>query len=406
MKLQPIILSILRHVSRLLPRTLRSYLRRSPLRASLTKPIDLLDFRPRRNFSGRHVIVVGLLSSATGVGKAAILVARTLERQGIKTSLLDITPELGISPSRTSDKFLPLAAYREINASDIVVVLNPSWYQPLQLFDKKWLLERCIIAHWIWEIEAAPEFWRDAAISYDEIWTPTEFVEQSVRELLPNFPGLIRTVPYTIDFQLLNTPRSHDRLNVRVQLGIDPAAFVIGYSFACGSNYQRKNPQAAIDQFKAAFSNGELVVLILRCRDLNHHKRESIELRNKIANDPRILLFDDKISISIEGFYAAIDLYLSPSRAEGFGLNLVEASQMGIPVITSGWRLAPEIASLPHIYTVDYDLVPIADPQGTYSSIKGGRWSEPHLATVVSMLRLLEGEHRKQRPLPQHIIQT
>ena len=50
--------------------------------------------------------------------------------------------------------------------------------------------------------------------------------------------------------------------------------------------------------------------------------------------------------LPINDFYAAIDIYLSTSRAEGYGLNLVEAAQAGIPVVTTGWRLAPEIAAL------------------------------------------------------------
>jgi glycosyltransferase involved in cell wall biosynthesis len=106
-------------------------------------------------------------------------------------------------------------------------------------------------------------------------------------------------------------------------------------------------------------------------------------------------LFDDTTFITIEEFYAVIDLYLSPSRVEGFGLNLVEASQMRIPVITSGWRLAPQIADLPHIHTVDYDLVPIVDPQGQYIHGAGKRWSEPRLESVVAKLRLLQREHHR-----------
>lgn len=394
MKFHAFAFSILRYASRLLPGRVRSYLRRRPPRASLRKPIDLSEIRPRKSFSGQNVLVVGLLSSPTGMGKAATLVARTLEHQSIKTTLLDISGELGINPLNGDESGLSLKNYCNNDVSDIVVVLNPSWHQPLQLFDREWLTERCIIAHWIWETETVPKFWKAAALSYDEIWAPTEFVERSLRDLLTGFSGTIRTVPYAIDFQLINTPLLEHRLSARMRLGIDPEAFVIGYSFACGSNYQRKNPEAAIEQFKVAFTKHERVILILRCRDLNHHKRESIGLRNKIGNDPRILLFDDKTSISIEDFYALIDLYLSPSRAEGFGLNLVEASQIGIPVISSGWRLAPEIASLPNVHTVEYDLIPIVDPQGHYSSLANGRWSEPRHEIVVSMLRMLQ-QHSK-----------
>jgi len=357
--------------------------------------LDLQKYRPRIKYRGQHVVVAGLFASASGIGKAAELVARTLERQGAFVTRVDITAEMGLAPSFESEVKAQPADCTAIDATDVVVVLNPTFLRALKFFDQGWLLGRCIIAHWIWEIETIPDFWKGDAVSYDEIWAPTEFVEQSIRELLPNFDGAIRTVPYAIDFQLIDTPKPRERADVRNRLMIDPSSFVIGYSFACGSNYQRKNPEAAIDQFRTTFpDNDRTTILILRCRDLNHHKAESVELRKKIAGDKRILLFDDKTSISIRDFYAAIDVYLSPSRVEGFGLNLVEASQMGIPVITSGWRLPSQIASLPYIHSVDYDLIPIVDPQGQYSGVKGGRWSEPRLATVVSKLRLLRGEHR------------
>ena len=79
----------------------------------------------------------------------------------------------------------------------------------------------------------------------------------------------------------------------------------------------------------------------------------------------------------ISDFYAAIDLYASPSRCEGYGLNLVEAAQWDIPVITSGWRLPEEIKALKTVVLIPYGLVHIDDPQGHYRNIKNARWSEP-----------------------------
>jgi glycosyltransferase involved in cell wall biosynthesis len=326
----------------------------------------------------------------TGLGKAADLLARTLQHRGAIVTRVDITAALGLPVSDSAETMLTPNECSDIDATDIVFVLNPTFIDVLHQFNKDWLLRRCIIAHWIWETEKMPTYWARASISYDEIWGPTEFTYQSLKILLPTFKGTIRIVPYTIDFQLLPKPSHEQRNDVRTRLKIASDTFVLGYSFACGSNYQRKNPEAAVDQFRGAFAPDDISVrLILRCRDLSRHKDERDKLRRKIAGDHRILLFDSDNQIEIDQFYAAIDLYLSPARAEGFGLNLVEASQMEIPVITSGWRLAREIQELPFIYAVDFDLVPISDPQGQY---KEGFWSEPRLLSVINRIRLLRYE--------------
>jgi glycosyltransferase involved in cell wall biosynthesis len=396
MKIRSYAWSTFRSVSRFLPRQVRSYLRNKPTRFRIAKPLDIVSHRPRKEFSGRNVIVAGLFSSPTGIGKAATLVALTLERQGSLVTCVDISSAMGL-PLISKTSIVPLSRECERSTvTDIVLVLNPCGVNLQHLFSTGWLVDRCIVAHWVWETEALPDFWKEDSVSYDEIWTPTEFVEETVRASLTNFKGPIRTLPYAIDSKLIDTSLLPDRVELRNRLGIRRDIFAIGYSFSCGSNYQRKNPEAAIKQFRAAFPDDEdSVLLILRCPDLSRHNAENFELRSKITEDKRIILFDDKMFITIEEFYAVIDLYLSPSRVEGFGLNLVEASQMCIPVITSGWRLAPQIAALPHIHTVDYDLVPIVDPQGQYIHGAGKRWSEPRLESVVAKLRLLRREHHR-----------
>ncbi len=398
MPLQPALLRSLRYLSGFLPGQVRGYLRRHPEKFSLRKPLDIAACRSRRSYVGKHVIVAGHYASATGLGKAADLVARTLQRRGAVVTRVDLTAALGMSVSTGTEAMPTPADCAGIDATDIVLVLNPGMIGVvLHHFDRKWLLNRSIIAHWIWEIERMPAYWAQAAASYDEIWAPTEFSYQALQQLLPDFPGAIRLLPYTIDFQLFPAPSLQQRSDIRHQLGIPSSAFVAGYSFACGSNYQRKNPEAAVDQFRSAFApDDDTVKLVLRCRDLNRHREESSALRRKIAGDSRVLLFDDENHLGIEEFYAAIDLYLSPSRAEGFGLNLVEASQLGIPVITSGWRLPRQVAQLPLIHAVDYDLIPIVDPQGQYAAIEGGRWSEPRLESVVGKLRALREERRNR----------
>ncbi len=86
-------------------------------------------------------------------------------------------------------------------------------------------------------------------------------------------------------------------------------------------------------------------------------------------------------------FYAAIDTYVAPTRSEGYGLNLVEASQIGLPVIATRWSLSSDILSRPNIFTVDYNLVPVDDPQRHYQFVSGAVWAEPKVEQLAAYLR-------------------
>src|SRR5204862_8273610 len=103
----------------------------------------------------------------------------------------------------------------------------------------------------------------------------------------------------------------------------------------------------------------------------------------------RVRLHGATNRIGLTDFYGIIDVLVSPSRAEGYGLTLVEAVQSGVPVVTSRCRLSPDILDLPLVHAVGYDLVPVNAPQGVYSSIANARWAEPRLDEMVAVVRNL-----------------
>lgn len=380
------------------PLPVRAAIRRTFFPAVADKPpVNLAQHRPAKSVCGKSVAVAGVYRSGTGLGRAAELVARTLAARGATVTRVDVTADLGL-PLRGADDFVRPAQCLASDITDVVLVLNPDNCHALHSFDLNWLLGRCVIGHWIWELERAPASWAKNLVSFDRIWAPTDLVAESIQAGLPMLKGRVEVVPYAFEDDPMPHFSASARKDCRVRLGLDQRASVLGYAFSAGSNYYRKNPEAAVDVFKKVFASRETpAVLLLRSNDLHEFPRELGSLIESIAGDDRIRLHGHDSPIGLYDFYAALDLLISPSRAEGFGLTLIEAAQAGVPVVTTGWRLPEAILRDPLIHAVGYDLVPVDEKQGHYREVADTLWAEPRIdemskaiSTVLSQ-RLVTG---------------
>jgi glycosyltransferase involved in cell wall biosynthesis len=378
-------------LTRFLPLPLRRVVEAGSLRWRISNRPRLRDLRPPKSFSGRHVAVAGLFTTKTGLGRAAELVAIRLENQGHRVTRVDISASIKIARIERPKTVVAPDECAALDISDVVFVINPD-HQIFSLFDEAWLLQKTIVGHWIWELESVPAFWLRASESYDEIWAPTDLVADVIRKAIPEFRGNIRTVSYAVELDPMPAVRLDEREHARNKLELGDDEFVVGYSFSADSNYYRKNPELLVRVFQSAFPlHKSRAKLLLRSHDLGNRPKEEAALRKLISGDDRIILFGSSNAISIRSFYSALDMYASPSRAEGYGLNLIEAAQAGIPVVCCGWRLPTDISTHELIRTTSYSVIKVQDPQGHYSGIKRAVWANPNAS---DMSRLLNSQYR------------
>ncbi|MCA6106957.1 glycosyltransferase [Bradyrhizobium cenepequi] len=216
----------------------------------------------------------------------------------------------------------------------------------------------------------------------------------TIRENLPDFQRPLRILPYAIHKDPFPKVDPTGREDISTREGIAPGALVIGYSFSVYSNYY---PDDAVKAFVQVFPDTRGVLLILKSYDLDNRPIERAALK-VIAGDGRIRIYDGKKRLSIHEFYHAIDLYFSSSCAVGYGLNLVEAAQAGLPVTASGWRIAPKILVLRGVCAVGYDLQRVRDLQGHYAGIKNAVWSRPKIDELASVLKTMHDRFRSKLP--------
>lgn len=331
----------------------------------------------------------------TGLARGARLMVLDRRRRGEHVAAIDLTGSLHMPEEVPANDVHVPANLVSMNLTDLVIHVNPpQFFDALRAFDAAALRRVRIIGMWVWELEKVPPIWRECAKYCDEIWAPSLFAAEAIRRSLHPFGGRIAIMPHPVDADPFSAATPETRNRIRSLLGLSNDTFVVGYSFSMASNYARKNPMGAVEVFQRSFDDEADCRLLLRCNDARQFIPGWEELKRAASEDRRVILLDGNTGkIGISEFYALLDVYLSLHRSEGYGLCLAEAAQTGLPVVTTGWGLAADIAARPEIISVGYRLIPIKDAQGAYRSLPDLYWAEADLEETAVVLRRLKDQH-------------
>ena len=95
----------------------------------------------------------------------------------------------------------------------------------------------------------------------------------------------------------------------------------------------------------------------------------------------------------VAGLVRAADCYVSPHRAEGFGLTVAEAMALGVPVIATDYSGTVDFVSEDVGFPLRYRLVELDRDYGPYA--KGAIWSDPSRAHLEELLRAVVANPRE-----------
>jgi len=348
-----------------------------------------------RQFVGKRVAVAGLFKTRCGLRRGAELLVRDFEARCSEVIPVDLSEALGRPIDSTFPNLRKPQEIADFGITDLVLHVNPpEFMHALNQFSSASLSDVSIVGYWVWELPIVSDEWRECANYCDALWVPSPFVAKTLFIEIPKFPGKIKIVPYAVDRDPMRRLSEGEKLVVRSAHDLSNDQFVVGYSFAFSSNYARKNPTAAIDAFRLAFSEAgnRSNVLLIRCLDARPHNTRLFEhLMRYVGNDGRVRIIDaDQDPFPVDEFLGCLDVFLALFRSEGYGLNLIEAAQVGVPVVATGWSIAAEITTRPGVRTVGYRLVVPLDPQHAYEKFDGAVWAEPDLLDAAKVLRQLK----------------
>lgn len=328
------------------------------------------------------VVVGGLLSTASGLGEGARLCLDALHDLGWDAGKADLS-SFFLRPDLPA--ILPGAQAADGEGGTLILHINGPYtpYAALRL-GRSFLAGRRIIGNWVWELPRMGSDWSRGLRHVHEIWVPSRFTADA---LPPGTRVPVKIVPYPVRPPAVG--RTRDRF------GLDREAFTVLTAFDMGSSYVRKNPRAAIAAFRKAFGDDPNCLLLLKVghsADANWAMRD---MESAIAGMTNVRIMQETLSrTEMAALVASSDVVLSLHRAEGFGLVPAEAMLLGVPVVATGWSGNLDFMTHEDSALVGYDLVPVNDPQGTYT-VANTSWAEADTDEAAAWLARLYAD----RPL-------
>lgn len=337
----------------------------------------------------KGINLIGPLQQNSGLGQSSRLVANELEASKIPYRAYNYSSE---NPRESSKEIKNKLLYG-IN----VFHINAHELEPAFCILKKATWDgHYNIAFWLWELEEFPDNWVPYIRLFDEIWTPAEFVSESIRKKTDK---PVKTIPYWVTAEC-------DRSITREHFGLPKNQFLFLMAYDRNSIAERKNPKGCIKAFKKAFPpDTSEVGLVIK---INHASEQDInQLKQQLTGYNVYFLSDELSRNEMNSLIQLVDVYVSLHRAEGFGLVLAEAMLLGTPVIATNYSANTEFMNDDIACMVGYHLVALEEECGPYK--KGNYWAEPDLNEAsLYMQRLFKDEwfYKQKKMKAQHYVKN
>jgi glycosyltransferase involved in cell wall biosynthesis len=169
-----------------------------------------------------------------------------------------------------------------------------------------------------------------------------------------------------------------------------------------GKYEQRKGIDLTIEAFAQVHANQPGLELIIKSNYFTNHHEKYNALQGKISSlDNVTLLWGEMTEAQLADLYRACDTFVLPTRAEGWGLPLIEAVAAGLPVITTRYsgqteflqHVTDSVLPVAHVMT----RIDCAEYCSYYpdSESDWGIWARPNVDSIVTcMQQALQQEQR------------
>lgn len=331
------------------------------------------------------VNLIGYTRAEMGIGEGARSDAKALDAADEPFGIICFQSG---NPSRMTDLSWQ---HKEMDAAPYDVTLlhiNPDHaFQAISELPSEFFNGHYRVGYWAWELPEIPESWVETFVHFDEIWVPSNFVQDAVAMRSP-IP-VIR-IPHAIEVKV-------DGSLKRVDFQLPEEPFLFLAMFDTYSMPARKNPFGAIEAFRRAFDAHDMNVrLVLK---VNNPTAEAIRgIKDAIGDHQNVIILDKVYSrTQVNALISNTDCYVSLHRSEGFGLGPAEAMALGKAILATNWSGNTDYMRPDNCMPIDYTLVSIEQDFGPYK--KGQIWAEPNVDEAALAMHTLANDRAKASEL-------
>lgn len=353
---------------------------------SLTKDGHRLDAAALPKPGNRRKVdvqLIGPFSKASGLGQATRLSAEALLKTGLTTNFVDFgmdnpAPEGFSRVGQLADYKRAKVNLIHLNAESIPLALA---YQP-DVFSDAYN-----IGYFFWELNTPASCHFLALELLDEVWVSSGYGVE-IYEPACNLP--VTKVGMCFE-DLPDIDREESRRFVERRFRLNRSNFVFLAAFDSFSFIQRKNPLGVLNAFLQAFQGVEDVRLVIKTQNRTKvldpfQQRIWNRVDAIIASDPRIILMNETLDYDrLLQLKQGCDCYVSLHRSEGWGFGMIEAMNLKVPVICTGYSGNMEFCNAETAWLVDFEEVPLE--RDDYIFVRPGqKWAKPDIASAAQQM--------------------
>lgn len=329
--------------------------------------------------------VIGPFEKASGLGQATRLSAAALRETGYSLNFVDFdldnpAPE-GFSTRTAVSSYRPARVnLLHLNAESVPLAFA---YQP-DVFSGAYN-----IGYFFWELDTPAACHYLALDMLDEIWVSTEYGVSIYRPAtdkpVVNVGMCVEDVP-EID-------RADARRFALKKLGLEGDPFIFLTVFDSFSFVQRKNPVGTVKAFLAAFPEGDEDVRLVVKTQNRAKVTDPVQIRiweevdALTMHDPRIRVIDETLTYAeLLRFKRGCDAFVALHRSEGWGFGMIEAMNIGLPVLCTAYSGNMDFCSDQTAWLVDFEEVEL-EPDDYIFVRPGQKWAEPDIDHAAQQMR-------------------
>lgn len=219
----------------------------------------------------------------------------------------------------------------------------------------------------MWESTVLPRWQRSELAGFKKIFVPSEWNKRCFNEAGFNN---VEVVNLFIDKEVFFArPKSEDLNNFIFCTG--------GTSIRTTGNTERKDINSVIHSFKEEFSNENSVKLYVKLSTDDYYKER------KFIDDQIVFFPTFKEESDYASFIGKTDVFVSPSKAEGWGFMQIQSLSVGRKVISPFYSSLTEFLNNANSYRVNFEEKLASSGWG----VSGGLWAYADPISLKKQMR-------------------